>query len=111
MYDIIQNVPNYDSFVHPLETILEKFCNHLQNNIFMPTIELNFDYILYKNEAIWKNTSSFIRNEEKVLDYESREVFNNSNASYMNNRANDLKMNSEDLKIMVVLTSNFYLHL
>lgn len=43
-----------------LDNILFNFSNYIQNNIFLTTIEMNNDYVIYKNIAVWKTNRSFI---------------------------------------------------
>lgn len=46
-----------------LDTILEDFSDCLQNTIFLETIEMNNDFILFRNEAVWKTNSSLLEKE------------------------------------------------
>ena len=46
-----------------LEVLLTDFSHSLQNTIFLSTIEMNNDFILFRNEALWKTTSSVLQKE------------------------------------------------
>lgn len=39
---------------------------------------MNNQYILFRNEALWKTTSTFIDNDQNSIDFESKEVLNNN---------------------------------
>lgn len=43
-----------------LEPLLADFSSSMQNTIFLTTIEMNNEYVLFRNEAIWKTTTSFL---------------------------------------------------
>ena len=55
-----------------LEAILSDFSDCLQNTIFLTTIEMNQEFILYRNEATWKTSSSILDKEENSLLYENK---------------------------------------
>ena len=75
--------------------------------IFLNSLEMNNEFILFRNEAIWKTSSSFMDEEEVPIDVESKQALGTSRVD----RANDEFGQKEDLRIIVVLTSNYYLHL
>lgn len=39
------------------------FSTSLQNTIFLSTIEMNNDFIMFRNEALWKTNSSLLQKE------------------------------------------------
>ena len=52
-----------------LETILEDFSDSLQNTIFLVTIEINNEFILFRSEVTWKTSSSILDKEESSILY------------------------------------------
>jgi hypothetical protein len=69
---------------------------------------MNNEFILFRNEAIWKTSKSFFDKEEHCIDYESRQALANSKS--VNAHVPEFQTQKE-AKIVVVLTSNYYLHL
>ena len=43
-----------------LEAILGDFSQFLQNTIFLPSIQMNNEFIMFRNEAIWKTKRSIL---------------------------------------------------
>lgn len=44
-----------------LEAILGDFSQFLQNTIFLPSIQMNNEFIMFRNEAIWKTKRSILQ--------------------------------------------------
>jgi hypothetical protein len=61
LYDINQNSlkKEHNNSNDKLEAILGDFSNYLQNTIFLTTIQMNNEFILFRNEALWKTGKSF----------------------------------------------------
>jgi hypothetical protein len=69
---------------------------------------MNNEFIIFRNEAIWRTNNSFFEKEENCIDYESKQALANSKT--INANLPELQTRC-DMKIVVVLTSNYYLHL
>jgi hypothetical protein len=98
-----------------LEAILTDFSDSLQNTIFLSTIELNHDFILFRSEATWKTTNSILNKEHNSLHdsqvdskLESKQALGHSRPSLS---PPETPLAGRNVRLVVVLTSNYHLHL
>lgn len=76
---------------------------------------MNNDFILFRNQAIWKTSSSLLDKDESSIMSESKSMSNFESKQALASSRPTLEVPDsvprKELRVVVVLTSNYYLHL